>query len=363
AQRLFHFVTRELALVPVAVPMAGLRPAEPDAALAAGAGDVKDKAALLGAMLAAAGLEAVPVFLNRDRLPLAEDVPAMEQFDALVLRLELPDGVPVYLDPAGSSDTFGWCAAAADTRGLFVGRDRTEFADTGAATGPANAAENRMTIRLDADGGAAIEVGAALSGLFATRARELLGRLPPAEREAALRELASRWAAGAEPRGGDATGLEASDCGVELRQAIARGDLTVRQGDVVVLDTPSLPLTFAEVSFWLGEPERRTPLDLGEPAVSRTVTEIHLPPGSEVLHLPAETARRTPAWSARRTFRLDAERGMIRVEEEVAVTQRTLPPADYAETRRFFETFTARAAGLILYRLPMVEAPVPRSGR
>lgn len=363
AQRLFHFVTRELALVPVAVPMAGLRPAEPDAALAAGAGDVKDKAALLGAMLAAAGLEAVPVFLSRDRLPLAEDVPAMEQFDALVLRLELPDGAPVYLDPAGGNDTFGWCAAAADNRGLFVGRDRTAFADTGAATGPANAADNRMTIRLDADGGAAIEVVAAFDGLFAARARELLGRLPPAEREAAFRELASRWAAGAVPRGGDAVGLEASDRGVELRQAVARGDLTVRQGNVVVLDTPSLPLPFAEVSFWLGEPERRTPLDLGEPAVSRTVTEIQLPPGSEVLHLPAETARTTPAWSARRTFRLDAARGVIRVEEEVAVTRRTLPPADYTETRRFFEAFTARAAGLILYRLPAAGAPAPRSGR
>jgi len=165
------------------------------------------------------------------------------------------------------------------------------------------------------------------------------------------------------PRGGDAVGLEVSDRGVELRQAVARGDLTVRQGDVVVLDTPSLPLPFAEVSFWLGEPERRTPLDLGEPAVSRTVTEIQLPPGSEVLHLPAETARTTPAWSARRTFRLDAARGVIRVEEEVAVTRRTLPPADYTETRRFFEAFTARAAGLILYRLPAAGAPAPRSGR
>ncbi len=363
AQRLFHFVTRAVAAIPVAVPMAGLQPAEPDAVLAAGAGDARDKAVLLGAMLAAAGLEAVPVFLNSDRLPLAEDVPAMEQFDALVLRLELPGGDPVFLDPTGGGDTFGFCARAADNRGLFVGRTRTEFADTGAATASANRADNRLTIRLDAAGGAEIEAVADLRGLFAARARELLGRLSPEEREAALRELASRWAAGAVPSGGEAAGLDASDRGVELRQAVGRGDLTVRQENVVVLDTPSHPLTFAEVSFWLGEPERRTPLDLGEPAVSRTVTEIQLPPGSEVLHLPAEIVRETPAWSARRTFSLDEARGVVRVEEEVAVTRRILPPADYAETRRFYEAFTARAAGLILYRLPAAGAPDLRGGR
>jgi hypothetical protein len=351
ARRLFHYVTRETGLVPVDVPLAGLRPAAPDDVLAAGSGDAKDRAVLLGSLLAAAGLEAAPVFLNRARVPLAEDVPAMEQFDTVVLRLERPGEPPVYLDPLGTGDTFGYCAPAVQNRGLLLGRGEPAFVDTGLPPDAASRSENRMTIQLDAAGGADIEAEAVLGGEFAARAREMLGRLAPAELDEAWRVLASRWAADAAPRGGGAEGLAASDGDVALRQSIRREDLTTRQGDVVIIDTPSLPMTFAEVSFWLGEPARRTPLDLGLPARSRTVTEIRLPPGAEVLHLPAETALDTPEWSARRTFGLDAAAGVIRVEETVAVKQRLLPAAAYPATRAYFAAFTARPAGLVIYRL------------
>ncbi len=280
----------------------------------------------------------------------------MEQFDALVLRLELPGGDPSF-----------WIRPAAVTPSASAPVRRTTGVSSSAAPGRfagyrrgnrfGNRADNRLTIRLDAAGGAEIEAVADLRGR-SPPGPGAAGPAVPEEREAALRELAS---AGPPAPCQAAAGGRAwmRPTAAWNSRAVGRGDLTVRQKNVVVLDTPSHPLTFAEVSFWLGEPER-TPLDLGEPTV--TVTESSCPRGARCFTCRRRSfARRPPGppggpsvWT--RPGAWSGWRG-------VAVTRRILPPADYAETRRFFEAFTARAAGLILYRMPAAGAPDLRGGR
>jgi transglutaminase-like putative cysteine protease len=365
-ERIFAFVTRKVRGVPISLHLAGYAPHASDEILDKQCGDAKDKAMLAGSMLAAAGFEARPVFLNSQYLPLEEDVPALEQFDSIVLRVALPGGGTMILDPFGQADSFGWCPFAAGNRGLVIRPDGSSIEDTNLPAGEESAARNSYSIQLESDGSAQAAAEAVLQGRFAAAARGALRDLAPDETRRFFEKSArfvSRDAVLAEGRSGhlDDTGRE-----VSLRVRFGVEGLAARQGDILVLDIPPFPLPLAEVTMYLGLESRTNPLLLGPPAASRTRTEIRLPEGAEVLYLPPDLAHTEPEWTARRTFRHDADGGTVLVEAEVGVRQQILPADAYPRAREFFSRWLDRRNNLVILRVPATvssKAPSPGGGK
>lgn len=349
--RIFQFITREVRNVEIALPYSGYAPHSPDEILAGRLGDAKDKAMLLGAMLGEAGFPAVPVFVNSGGVPLAEDVPALEQFDRILQKVTLPDGSAIYLDPFAEYDTFPWCSYAQGNRGLRVDPSGCALEGTHGPAGKESLALNSFVIRLAAGGGAGFECEASLSGSFSAGARWLLRDRKPDE----LRQFFARAAAGLAPgavvRESKVDGL--TDCRreVTIRQTMEASDFTVMQGNLMVVEIPEFPLDLAEVRPVVGPDSRKTPLSLSFPIRSVTRLEIRLPDGFDLLYMPAGSTRETDAWSARKSFQWQEAPGIVTVEREIRLTRNILPPASYPEIRDFFRRLADRQDNILLLRL------------
>ncbi len=365
-ERIYAFVTRQVRSVPLGLSLAGYAPHAPDEILEKRYGDAKDKAALAGAMLAAAGFDSRPVFLNSQYLPLAEDVPALEQFDAIVLRVALSGGGPLILDPFNPTGSLGWCPFAAGNRGLEIRPDGCSLVDTDLPADEASLARNLFRIELAGDGSARASAECLLRGAFAAAARRALGEMAPAALQGFYSEaarIAAPEAVLAEGRS-DHLGDTGREVDIELR--FGAGQLGIRQGDILVLDLPTFPVPLAETTMYLGLESRKNSLSLGPPASSRTRTEVRLPEGAEVLYLPPGLSRTEPAWTAHRTFRYDAAARAILVEAEIGVLRPVLPPADYAQAREFFRRWLDRPNNLMIVRAPAAagaKAPPPGGGK
>jgi hypothetical protein len=349
-ERIFEFVTRKMANVPLGLSLAGIEPHAPDEILAGRAASAVDKAMLAGAMLSAAGLIAQPVFLNSRFVPLVEEIPAPEQFDSVLLRVELPEGQIMYLDPAGETDSLGWCRAVAGSRGVLVRPEGCAFTDIAPSVNAENLAQNTCLIRLELNGAAALQVDSALDGSFAGTARALFRDRSPADIRRICEDSARRVlpdAAVDDPRSDHLVDVREP---VTLAFGIHTGDLGVVQGKVMTLDLPTFPLPFAEVTLFLGLETRLNPLWLGLPAASRTRLELRLPEGFDVLYLPPSLEQSRPEWSARRTWRHDAGSRVIAMEEEVRVVRSVLPVAGYGETRSFFQNWLDRKNNILIIR-------------
>ena len=362
----YAFVTRAVRSVPLSIHCPAYAPHAPDEILDKRYGDAKDKAILAGAMLAAAGFQARPVFLNSQYLPLVEDVPALEQFDSIVLRVVLPGGGTLILDPFSQNGSLGGCPFAAGNRGLEIRPDGCSFEDTSLPAGAESFARNSFLIQLNGDGSAQASAEAALQGTFAAAARLALGEMSPAAIQGFYEKAARAASPGAVLAEGQSDHLGDSGREVSIRLRFGAEELGIRQGDILVLDVPAFPLPLTEVTMYLGLESRQNPLLLGPPAASRTRTEIRLPDGAEVLYLPPDLSRTEPEWTARRSFRHDAAGGTILVEAEIGVTRPILPADAYPRAREFFSRWLDRRSNMVILRIPGgsgPEAPSPGGGK
>jgi len=349
-QRIHQYLSRQMRSVELGLHLGGYRPHAPDEVLDAGYGDRLDKAVLAAAMLDEAGLAYVPVLLNSQYAELAEDVPALEQFDALLLRVALPGAPAVYLDPFTELDDLGACPYLPGNRGLVMAVDGTRLESLAPEETVPSVAENTLSLDLAADGAARLTVGARLVGMFASAARYYLRDKPPEETTAIFTAAAATLSLRARPNRQAVVDLDAPDRPVQLELGLELPDLASRQGDYLVVALPDFPFALAVNRLFLGPEKRTSALWLGAPAQSRTRFEVRLPAGFEAVYVPPAALAENDCWAARKSSRWDSARGLVVVEEEVRLKKSTLPAADYPSARSFYAGMTDRAHRFLILR-------------
>ncbi len=137
-------------------------------------GDCKDQATLLITLLEEAGLQAWPALLRRKvRGPLNEALPAMVQFDHVVVAVPQPPGWR-FFDPTFSYGPADYLPA--DLHGvkalLVLGGDAVEWATLPTFPAAANRFERRADLAVDESGGLSGSVAVTASGGFEQSLRE-----------------------------------------------------------------------------------------------------------------------------------------------------------------------------------------------
>ena len=348
-RRIHQYLSRRMRSVELGLHQGGYQPHAPDEVLRAGYGDRLDKAVLAAALLDAAGFEYQPVLLNSQYAELAEEVPALEQFDAVLLRVALPDKTAVFLDPFTELDDLGDCPYLPGNRGLILAPDGCRLETLSTVELP-SVAENALMVELAADGSARLAVTARLSGMFASAARFYLLDKTPEETDAFFTLATERVSARAAAEKQAALDLATPGRPVRLELMVQAPDLGAAQGSYLVLALPEFPLGLAVNRMFLGLEQRQSALWLGYPSLSRVRVEVRPPADYEAVYLPPDVQAGTDWWSARKTFRWDKARRVVVIEEEVRVKSSALPSAAYPETRRFFAGLDARANQFLILR-------------
>ena len=104
AATVLRFVQEEIRYLTVVIGEGSHRPSAPALCLDRRYGDCKDKAYLFCTLVKAFGIEAVPALVStEERSAIANRLPAPTVFDHVIVRMDLPDGRRVWVDPPGST--------------------------------------------------------------------------------------------------------------------------------------------------------------------------------------------------------------------------------------------------------------------
>ncbi|HXN45210.1 MAG TPA: DUF3857 domain-containing protein [Bryobacteraceae bacterium] len=154
---------------------AAIEPRTPAESIARGYGDCKDKAALLVAMLRAAGFRAsVALLLSGTGLDLSPELPGFGLFDHAIVRVDAPQ--PLWIDATASTTRVGDLPPADQGRLALIADGATaELIRTPESESKDNRAVHRIEMRMSESGPGTLIETVEGSGFFEAQMRELYG--------------------------------------------------------------------------------------------------------------------------------------------------------------------------------------------
>ncbi|NUQ01838.1 MAG: DUF3857 and transglutaminase domain-containing protein [Armatimonadetes bacterium] len=317
-------------------------------------GDCKDQATLLITLLREAGLTAWPALLRRRPFgPVAEALPAMLQFDHVIVAVPSGGGRWRWFDPTWSFGPHDYLPNDLQGVRALVITDRDwQWATLPTMPASANVLQREGEFTLGEDGTLTGSVTVRASGGFE---QALRSRFHGLSREAAAREVALGLNATLARVRFDPADLQLSavESLVEpfaMTYRLTAEGYALRTRDLLLV--PMAVLERAELPAGLAVARRRYPLGLAR-SPERTINQLRfrLPPSLAVRELPENRERVEPFGSFRVTFRHDGDNLIYR--REVTLPQPEVP-AELAERVRawYAELLAADQQLLVLERRP-----------
>ncbi len=313
-------------------------------------GDCKDQATLLIALLQhVAGLRAWPALLRRpSQGPLAENLPAMLQFDHVVVAVPTGNGHLRWLDPTWSLGPGDYVPNGIQgARALVVSDQNAYWATVPAMPAGANVLERQAELKVVSDGGLDARVKMVASGgfeqSFRTRFRSL-------SRDAVARELSvalNAKLAGVRFDGGTLEFTAADDLdrpfhlGYAFR-APAYGLLTQQLVlvPVGVFERPEVPAA-------LVAPTRRYPVRLAaSPEITISRLRFVLPPELRVREVPQDRQGSETFGSFRTICRRTAD--AVEWSRDVTIQRAEIGPDEVERARGWYTALAAADQQLIV---------------
>jgi hypothetical protein len=316
----------------------GYVPREPSLVVKRLYGDCKDKAFLLMAILARAGVEAVPVLTRgRDDGRIDPEFPSPVQFNHLIVAIKTttPTGLPaevrlpggavaVIFDPTDAWTPFGHLPAHLQgARGLVARADGGDLIEL-----PYSApAQNRLTRGVEAeiteDGSLEAQVTESTEGALSER--DLYQRQTAEERTRMIDRYVEGSIRGSRAAKLELVNLDDRDKPLDARFHVSAGNYMRRTGSLLLL--PVLPFPVGPVRL-ASQNARRFPIDLGCPKKRELVVRIKPPAGTRVDELPEKIVVENQYGRYSFTAGLEGEKLVVRETYEIHAPE--IPLTDLA---------------------------------
>ena len=320
------FITKSIRLAGPSfteLPLASLSAA--DRTLADGYGHLADRAILLHAMLAAAGLK--PEFVLASGLPpvaaiagMVKDFPLPQDFEYPLVKVVL-DGQPYYLN---DTDQYARVGTTPHAGRLAITLANRTIEEIKAAKDCDNKSEASYAIALTKDGQARISVTRRYFGPNFDGQNRYFSELPPEERRRYYQELVSAVAQGARPAGDLITKFDTYP-GLE-QFTVTVDHYAVADGKYLYFDLPFVPSLFP-----VGADTRVLPLFIDYGSQSRITTEITLPPEFRKLVIAPRGGKLNAAGGGAARVSIATADGKCRLTHEMETTPTIVAPADYSK--------------------------------
>jgi len=318
-----NWVRRNVRFVSVGMQDVGLHPHPADTVLENGYGDCQDHAALMQAMLAAAGIDSTPALINAGNLYRLSEAPSLDQFNHLIVYVPSLD---LYLD-----------STALDIEAGYLRWDNLDKPVVLTRTGEirhtpvqqAGRIWSRYRVRIAADGSATLDFKRGHEGWYEENARIAVAGMSAAVRAFQVKSiLLQKGMKGSGTM--DANDPTPTDPGYVVSEQGTVDDWAYLPGTVGIYADSSFHVGVSWVLHAMTREARRTQPylcpddDFTEDAV------FELPAGASVLAVPKDTRVASPYFQYQSEFRLQGQ--TLRVHRRlktVKADSRVCTPEDF----------------------------------
>jgi hypothetical protein len=301
-------------------------------------GDVRDKLVLLSALLGGYGINSYPVLLQSSDLPFST-LPSLEQFSYMVLAVPMDEDT-LFLDPIPKFSPpyeIGYSRTQGQACQLILGAPLLGDADKLVRIN--RTASTRMSLMLDSAGTLSGRAECEALADYANIARANFSDQKELEKEIYFQSAASRIGQGCEVIKTEVSDPHQLTQPMRVSLDFSCKNYAVKQGELMLVDLPASPFSFAVSGFYPTLPEVKYPVNLPIEGTTEMTVLITYPKGYEVSYLPSALLVENPYV----TMSLLPKKLADRVEWTQTVTYKSanLPVADYADIRASFEKFVA----------------------
>lgn len=327
----------------------GFKPYKMAEVVQRGYGDCKDKAALMVSMLRVVGIDAEFVLVRTRDLGALEGTPAtLWAFNHAIAYVPALD---LYLD--GTAETSGLRELPDLDQGAQVLRiDLYSRAPPTLAYVPVQPPlENKVIASarfvLDAGGDATVELSETIHGTSAGRLRARLQ--DKSRRDAMIAEIIAAQHPGSTLDEAGFDNLDALGQPVTIRARVRLPRLGIKSGEV--LEVPLVLEPGRRLVETAPLTARKQPLVLRQTELETTVETYVLPPGAELIELPAPVDVHSPF--GRWTMQTRAEDGAVVVTSHWEISETRIAPGEYPAFRRFLEDVAKSEGVRLRMRVPI----------
>ncbi len=338
AQNVAYWVQQNIRTVPLSLGAVGYEPNSADDVWKNRYGDVRDKLVLLSALLGGYGMSSYPVLLQSSSTPFSM-LPAIEQFSHMILAVPLEDDT-LYLDPTprftppheiSYSRTQGMaCQMILGTPLVSPAKDLVHVE---------RRASTRMSVRLDSLGTLSGRADCEAVGDYGAGARSLFSDQKEQERSIYFQRAASRIGQGATVLDTEVSDPEQLTQPMQVSLEFECKDYAIHQDDLLLVDLPITPFSFAVSGFYPSLPEVKYPVDLPLEGTTETTVILTYPRGYTVSYLPSHLIVENPYVSMSLVPKKLDDR--IEWTQSLFYKQDFVPLADYPTLRKAFEELVA----------------------
>jgi hypothetical protein len=295
------FVQRDIRYVAIEIGIGGFRPHQAQDIFTNHYGDCKDKATLLATMLKQAGISSYYVLINVDRGVVSPDFPTAEEFNHVILAIQLPPdandsglyalttdtklGRLLFFDPTDPYMPLGQLPAELESNyGLLVTEDSGQLVKLPLLPPTLNRLLRSAKLLLGADGALFGDVTEVRWGAQADDFRGRLMSLPDAQRRKATEDFLSSFMGGYTLLGYKVEGLDDPDANPVLVYRFTASAYAQTAGDLLLV-RPRVLGSKEEMSF--DNKDRQYPIAFAAPTLQSDVVDIQLPSGYQLDGLPS----------------------------------------------------------------------------
>ncbi|MGQ9619012.1 MAG: DUF3857 domain-containing transglutaminase family protein [Candidatus Aminicenantia bacterium] len=344
---IFNFVAKEIRNVELDFGEGGYEVHNSDVVLRNRYGDWKDKSALLVSMLESVGIKSFPVLANKEKIEVFRDVPAMKQFNIVLVAIP-NNGDYIYLSPFSNDSHFGYFSEGKDSDGLIVRKDGVEFREIHCLEDLRSFSKNEISGEIDEKGNIKGKISAELSGIFDKMARSILKDKTAKEREQFFNEAVNRVF-----DQGKSISYKISDLKNIFEKAIVSQEFSAEkfaifQGNVMLLRIPGTPFTFANLPVAPRLSKRNYPFAI--PDMCEVINEIKLliSGNFKPLYLPEEIVHKKDFGEFELSVSYDGEKSELKIKRRYLLLKREISVKEYDEFKSVLDSFGLEKNRLIL---------------
>jgi hypothetical protein len=347
---LFLDVAQNIRYIPLQLGLGGYGPSDASSVLANLYGDTRDQVVLFVSMLRSQGIAAYPAALMAERSTLVEEIPTLTQFDKLVVALPTGDGYH-FLDPQLDDVAYNFMMFGRGNSAFIVQDDGTgELVSIPDFEPDDNLAARFLSIQLNDDGSAQIQVTCQLHGYFDRKVRRALKDSTPSEEKKFFEQSAGVLSQGASSVDYWHTDLMNLMEEINIRQAVEAPDFAVVQSGMMILRVPTFPFDFASISAYPSLRERTLPFDAGCPARVTTEAKVLVPRTLQIERLPEPISIQGDYADFELSCRWDESRHSAFWTQVIVIKKAIIPVEAYDEFKRAYDALSSPKNSLLLLK-------------
>lgn len=331
ARRLYYYVSGKIRYVAIEYGKSRWQPSPARVTFGRGYGDCKDKAMLLKALLAEAGVKSHLALLGTtDDHQRELGAPSMGAFNHVILAINLA-GRRVFVDPTSGTSPFGALPYQdLDTQTLVVKDGGIELARTPASRSEENVEATRALLHLREDSRLEGTANLVVTGQQAISLRQELIGGAAQQRAAAVEERLGLAPGRVRVAGVNILQLRELEQPLKVEVRVSAGGVVSRSKRWFVIHPDRL---LGELLPRLPGGPRHTPLELGFRRMVKRHFAIRLPPGAALEEVPDDRQISTPL--GRFSISYGRSAGSLSISCEVRRDAVTIPLRQYGLFKKF----------------------------